>query len=126
MSTTYIPGVCNIGPAEIKQRKLAGIIGISVTIILFSILLVSGIDKPWRFFIFIPAMVGAVGYLQAWFHFCVRFGTSGLFNMGTSLQKTESVEVASYRRKDQRKSIFIAGLSFLIAAVVTAIVYILP
>ena len=126
MSTTYIPGVCNIGPAEIKQRKLSGVIGLSVTVILFAVLLVSGFDKPWRLIIFIPAMISATGYLQAAFHFCVRFGTTGLFNMGRTLETRESVDQASYRKKDQCKALLIAGISFAIAAVVTAIVFILP
>lgn len=126
MSITYIPGVCNIGPAEIKQRKLVGIVGLSATIILFSVLLTVGFDKPWRLIIFIPAMVGAVGYLQAAFHFCVRFGTTGLFNMGTTLDTRESVNRATYRRKDQHKALLISGLAFVIAAAVTAIVFILP
>lgn len=126
MSTTYIPGVCNIGPAEIKQRKLSGIIGLSTTIILFAVLLTAGFDKPWRLIIFIPALIGAIGYLQAAFHFCVRFGTTGLFNMGNNLQTRENVDQAAYRKKDQRKSLLIAGISFVIAAAVTAVVYILP
>jgi glucan phosphoethanolaminetransferase (alkaline phosphatase superfamily) len=126
MSTTYIPGVCNIGPAEIKQRKLSGVIGLSVTVILFSVLLVGGFDAPWRLIIFIPAMIGATGYLQAAFHFCVRFGTTGLFNMSNTLETRESVDQATYRKKDQHRALFIAGISFAIAAAVTTIVFILP
>jgi len=126
MSTTYIPGVCNIGPAEIKLRKTSGIVGLYVTVILFAIFMVSGIAAPWRLLIFIPAVISASGYLQAHFHFCVRFGTMGLFNMGNTLTEHETVEQATYRRKDQRKALIIAGLSGGIAAVVTAFVFILP
>ncbi|TAL15342.1 hypothetical protein EPN95_00010 [Patescibacteria group bacterium] len=126
MSTTYIPGVCNIGPAEIKTRKLSGIIGLYATVILFAILMITGVDSPWRLFLFIPATIGAMGYLQARFHFCVRFGTRGLFNMGTTLVAPETVEKAEYRRKDQRKALSIAGLSIGIGIVVTLIVFLLP
>ncbi len=126
MSTTYIPGVCNIGPAEIKLRKLYGTIGLYVTVILFAVFMVVGVSSPWRLFIFIPATVSATGYLQAKFHFCVGFGTRGLFNMGTSLVTPEAVEKAEYRRKDQRKALTIAGLSALIGAVVTLVVFLLP
>lgn len=126
MSTTYIPGVCNIGPAEIKLRKLFGLVGLSATIILFSILLVGGFDKPWRLIIFVPALISTVGYLQAWFHFCVRFGTRGLFNMGTGPEKDSTVDSAAFRKKDQRKALIITGLSALIAIVITALVFILP
>lgn len=126
MSTTYIPGVCNIGPAEVKLRKLSGIVGLSATIILFAVLLVGGFDGPWRLLIFFPAVIGASGYLQAAFHFCVRFGTMGLFNMGDTLEQHESVEQSEYRKKDQKKALLIAGLSGLIAAAVTTLVFLLP
>jgi hypothetical protein len=126
MSTTYIPGVCNIGPAEIKLRKLSGVVGLSATILLFAFFLVGGFDKPWRLLIFFPAVIGASGYLQAAFHFCVRFGTMGLFNMSSTLEHQENVDQAEYRKKDQQKALKIGGLSGLIAAAVTVLVFILP
>jgi hypothetical protein len=126
MSTTYIPGVCNIGPAEIKTRRLSGRVGVAATIILFAILLVADIPQAWRFLIFLPATLGAMGYLQAGLHFCVRFGTTGLFNVSSTLDKRESVEGAEFRRKDQRKAIIIAAGSVLIGAAVAVLVFILP
>jgi hypothetical protein len=126
MSTSYIPGVCNIGPAEIKRRKLTGFIGLYVSAILFAVLLVGGFDKPWRLLLFIPVTVSAIGYLQAKFHFCVRFGTKGLFNMGTKLVIPETVEKAEYRQKDQRKALMIAGLAALIGIGITLVVFLLP
>ncbi|MDB5166927.1 MAG: hypothetical protein JWN26_72 [Candidatus Saccharibacteria bacterium] len=126
MSTTYTPGVCNIGPAEIKTRKLSGTIGLYATVILFAIFMITGIASPWRLFLFIPATVSAMGYLQARFHFCVRFGTKGLFNMGTTLVAPETVEKAEYRQKDQRKAITIAGLSIGIGLVVALVVFLMP
>lgn len=126
MSTTYIPGVCNIGPAEIKLRKLTGTIGLSVTIVLFAVFLVGNFSPFWRLLLFIPATAGAVGYLQAKLHFCVRFGTTGLFNVSSGLDKRESVENAEYRRKDQRKAIMIMSISAAIGLVVAVLVFLLP
>ena len=126
MSTTYIPGVCNIGPAEIKLRKTTGTIALYVTVIMFAVFMVAGVTGPLRLVLFIPAVISASSYLQAKFHFCVRFGTMGLFNMGTSLGTEESVEKRSYRRKDQRKALLIAGLSAGIAAIVAVGVFLLP
>jgi hypothetical protein len=126
MSTTYIPGVCNIGPAEIKLRKLSGIVGLYVTVILFAVFMIIGVAPMWRLVIFIPAMISATGFLQAKMHFCVKFGTMGLFNMGTTLETHETVEKAEYRRKDQRKALTIIGLSTAISLSVTAIVFLLP
>jgi len=126
MSTTYIPGVCNIGPAEIKQRKLTGTIGLYATAILFAVFMIGDFAPAWRLLLFIPASIGAVGYLQAKFHFCVRFGTMGLFNIGNTLATRETVEKAEYRRKDQRKALMIAGIAFAIGAVIAVGVFLLP
>jgi hypothetical protein len=126
MSTTYIPGVCNIGPAEIKQRKLTGTIGLYATVILFAVFLVGDLAPAWRLLLFIPATLGASGYLQAKLHFCVRFGTKGLFNMGNTIVTPETVEKAEYRRKDQRKALKIAGIAFAIGVVIAVGVFLLP
>jgi hypothetical protein len=126
MSTTYIPGVCNIGPAEIKKRKLSGTIGLYATVILFAIFLVGDLSPVLRLFLFIPATIGAMGYLQAKLHFCVGFGTKGLFNVGETLETRETVESAEYRRKDQRKALTIAGLSIGIGLVIAFGVFLLP
>jgi len=126
MSTTYIPGVCNIGPAEIKLRKITGTVGLYITVILFAIFMVAGVAPSWRLLLFIPATISAIGYLQARFRFCIHFGTTGLFNMGTNLDRTETVEKATYRRKDQRKAVAIAGLSAGIGLFVAVGVFLLP
>lgn len=126
MSMTYTPGVCNIGPAEIKLRRRSGIFGLYATVILFAIFMITGVDPIWRLFIFIPAIIGATGFLQARMHFCVKFGTRGLFNMGNTLETTESVEKAEYRRKDQQKALKIIGISTAISLVVTILVFLLP
>jgi hypothetical protein len=125
-TTSYIPGVCNIGPAEIKSRRLTGHAGLILTVILLVLILVLDFPRLLRLVIFIPVALGATGYLQTYYHFCVRFGTTGLFNMGTTLETVETVDQVDYRRKDQQKALKIAGLSVLIAALVTAIVFVLP
>lgn len=128
MSTTsYTPGVCNIGPAEIKTRKFSGTVGLFTTAILFAVLLVTDVQPhAWRLILFIPATISALGYLQAKLHFCVRFGTTGLFNMSNSLIGRETVKKAEYRRKDQRKAVIIASLSAAIGLIVAVVVFILP
>ena len=125
-TTTYIPGVCNIGPAEIKTRRLTGTIGLILTIIVLILILTLDFPRLLRLIIFIPAFLGSMGYLQAQLHFCVRFGTKGLFNMGDTLEKVETVDQAEYRLKDQRKALAISGFSTLIAVVAALIVFVLP
>jgi hypothetical protein len=38
---TYIPGVCNIGPDEIKKRKIGGWAGLTITILFWGLSLYS-------------------------------------------------------------------------------------
>jgi hypothetical protein len=115
---TYIPGVCNIGPEEIKLRTQAGWIFLIITLalaILFYYLPVS----PWlRLVLFFPAAISALGFLQAAFHFCVAFGTQGLFNVSHEAGKTESVSQAVFRKQDQQKAILIMLYSAIIGAII--------
>lgn len=121
MSNIYQPGVCNIGPAEIRSRRLTGIVGAILTVILFVVFVVAGVPTPWKLFILIPAGLGAAGFLQAGLHFCARFGMAGLFNFGDDTKTHEQVYEQEYRLKDQRKAITILVGSALIAVIVFVI-----
>jgi hypothetical protein len=116
----YVPGVCNIGPAEIRRRRQSGWIGLGMTILLWAVFLVFRVPSPWRLFLFLPAMFGATGFLQAAFHFCAGFGIQGVFNFGAEVGKTDTVEQAEFRLQDRRKAGLI-GLYSALAGVVVAI-----
>lgn len=122
----YVPGVCNIGPAEIRMRKMSGIFGLGVTVVMFGLFYVVDVDPLFRLLIFVPATLAASGFLQAQLHFCARFGMSGLFNFGDDIRKQESIDQAEYRRKDQRKAITIIVGSATIALGVALVAYWLP
>jgi hypothetical protein len=113
----YIPGVCNIGRAEIRMRAASGWMGLGVTIVLWSVLALTHTLPGWRLFVFLPAMLGASGFLQAAFHFCAGFGMKGVFNFGPEVGKTDTVMQAEFRKKDRQKALFILLLSVLIGAV---------
>jgi glucan phosphoethanolaminetransferase (alkaline phosphatase superfamily) len=118
MNTQYIPGVCNIGPQEIKMRMMVGWVGLAITLAL-GVLLFRLPISPWtRLVLFLPAFVSAMGFLQAAFHFCVAFGTKGLFNMDKAVGQTESVSQTEFRAKDQKKVVQIYFLAVVIALVV--------
>lgn len=122
----YIPGVCNIGPTEIRMRKMSGIFGLGVTVIMFGLFYVVDVDPLLRLAIFLPAVLAASGFLQAQLHFCARFGMSGLFNFSDDIRKHESIDQAEYRRKDQRKAIAIIAGSAAMALAVALVAYWLP
>lgn len=124
-ANVYQPGVCNIGPAEIRQRRMSGYLGLAVAVVFLVLAFALGWPAWVRLFVALPVGVAATGFLQAAFHFCVKFGTQGLFNFG-ELGTQEAVYEAEYRRKDQRKALLIVGLTAVIAAVVAIAAFVVP
>jgi hypothetical protein len=124
-TNVYQPGVCNIGPAEIRQRRMSGYLGAAVAVVFLVLAFALGWSAWVRLLVALPVALAATGFLQAAFHFCVRFGTQGLFNFG-ELGTQEAVHETEYRRKDQRKALLIVGLTALIAAVVAIAAFLIP
>jgi len=104
ISEQYIPGVCNIGPAEMAKRRQAGFVGVLTTVILAITLVSVGASRTWRLTIFIPVFAAAIGYLQNAFHFCVGFGLKGLYNVINSAGQTEDISKAEFRELDKKKA----------------------
>jgi hypothetical protein len=121
---TYIPGVCNIGEEEIKKRKQTGWGGLFATIILWGLFIWFNTPHVWRLTLLFPAMISAVGFLQAYMHFCAYFGFASLFNFG-DVGKTDSIQQAEFRAKDKKKAWQVVGYSVLIGAVVATVAYII-
>ena len=119
---TYIPGVCNIGQDEIKKRKIGGWSGLILTMMFWGAFFIFPIPKVWVLLIFFLAMMSAVGFLQAYMHFCVYFGFANLFNFG-DVGKTDSVSQAEFRKKDRTKAWSILTYAILISIAVTFVAY---
>ena len=117
----YVPGVCNIGPAEIRKRRQGGWFGLAATVLLWAVFWIFRVAAPWRLFLFLPAIIGATGFIQAALHFCAGFGMRGVFNFGSELGKTDTVEQAEFRRKDLRTARLIGLYSALIGLVIAAL-----
>lgn len=130
--TQYIPGVCNIGLAEIRQRKLLGWVMLALTVGLWIAFSVFGVSKVWRLALFVPATLAATGFLQATWHFCATFGVLGLSNFGPKVGRTDRVnhkdtaEQAEFRRQDRRMALRIIAISLLAGAAVAAAAYFSP
>jgi len=119
--TTYVPGVCNLGRTEVRARWIAAGIGLVVTFV--ALLVFTVVAVPWylKVLIFLPANLGFVGLLQAQFQFCVKYGFQGVFNVGSELGKTDTVEQAEFRKKDQQKAIQIIVAGTTLSALLTAV-----
>jgi glucan phosphoethanolaminetransferase (alkaline phosphatase superfamily) len=116
----YIPGVCNIGPAEIRRRRLAGWLGLGAAVLLWAAFMVFRVPAVWHLLVFFPAAASAVGFLQAALHFCAAYGILGVFNVASDAGKTDTVEQAEFRKQDRRKAWAIVFWSALIGTAAAA------
>ncbi len=121
----YVPGTCNIGEPEIKLRKRVGWLGLGATLILWFVLYVLPVSAAWRFLVFIPATISAIGILQARMHFCVAFGLLGVFNFRSAIGPTDAIKEIEYKRKDRRKAILITFYAIMVGSIVAAVGYLL-
>lgn len=126
MNQEYVPGVCNIGEVEIQQRKMIGWIALVTCSVLWAVSVVFKLAAPWRLLLFIPATIAAIGFLQATWHFCAKFGLNGVFNFGSNVGKTETVKQADFRRQDRRTALRIIGWSALAGVAVAVAAYLIP
>ena len=117
----YIPGVCNIGPAETAMRKRAGWLGAIVTAVLWGAFAYLRVKEVWYVLLFFPAASSASGFIQAKMHFCAAFGLKSLFNFGSEVGKTDTVLQAEFRALDKRKAWRILGYSSLVGVLVALV-----
>lgn len=125
MENTYVPGVCNIGPAEIQMRVRVGWVGFGVTVVIAALLAWLGAPAWTGLVLFFPAFLASMGFLQGWMHFCVAFGAKGLFNMDKAVGQTDTVSQAEFRKADQKKVIQIWSYAVIISLVVALLGYFL-
>ena len=110
MTDQYVPGSCNIGPAEIALRRRAGHAGLVVTAALGAALLRSDLPRAWRLTLAVPAAGAASGYLQAHERFCADFGWRGVPNFDRRGQE-QPVAGDNALAQDRRKAMRIAAAS---------------
>lgn len=120
----YVPGVCNIGPEEIKMRKRSGWGGLIATIILWGLFVWFDVPQVWRLTLFFPAMMSAVGFIQAYSNFCAYFGFASLFNFG-EIGKKDSVSQAEFRAMDRKKAWQIIIQSILVGLAIAGLAYVI-
>lgn len=121
----YVAGSCNIGPDEIKRRKTFAVAGL----VLFLISLIGAFGTHathyTRLGTFIPAMLFSTGFVQARKKFCLAFGLAGTFNF-SKVGQINKVLSPEERKADRRTALSILFQAFLLAAVMTAVVELIP
>jgi hypothetical protein len=100
----YQPGVCNIGPAEVRRRRQIGYLGIAGAIGLGAMLLAADAPAALRLAVAAPATIGLSGLAQAHLRFCAGYGMAGLRNLG-QLGQQEAVDDTTARAADRRRAV---------------------
>jgi len=121
----YIPGTCNIGKGEVRRRQFVALVGLFFSVT--TLLAFSTVDAPTeiRLGIFFPLMVASVGFVQSRSKFCLAYGFAGTFNVG-KMGDIKRVASKEDRAADRKTALVILGKSFLLAALATAVVLVLP
>ena len=125
MSDQYVAGTCNIGKDEIKRRQRVALIGALATILgAISIINKYQSTTP-RLWLFIPAMIFSIGWIQSRRKFCLAYGFMGVFNFGKAgaAQKVRSQED---RNADQSTAFSILTQGIVLALAITGLIYFLP
>lgn len=126
MSTAdYIPGTCNIGKGEIRQRQIVALIGFALSIAAFIALIATDAPRSARLTIFIPLLVASIGWVQSRKKFCLAYGFMGTFNFG-KLGRLSKVADSASRAADRKTALSILFQTTAYAAIATAVVYALP
>jgi hypothetical protein len=121
----YSPGVCNIGPAEIARRRMAGHLSLLVSAVVLGALIAVGAPHWTRLILVLPAGASASGYLQAWFHFCAGFGSRGVYNFGP-VGTVNEVADPTAKARDRAMSLRIGLGSLAIGIAVAVVATLLP
>ena len=121
----YIPGTCNIGKGEVRKRQLVALVGLFFSVT--SLLAFSTVETTTavRLGIFFPLMVASVGFVQSRSKFCLAYGFAGTFNVG-KMGDIKRVASKEDRAADRKTALVILGKSFLLAALATAVVLVIP
>ena len=126
MSTAdFIPGVCNIGKGEIRQRQIVALIGLALSISSLITLVSTNAPRGARIGIFLPLAVASIGWVQSRKKFCLAYGFMGTFNFGKLGQLSKVADSAS-RAADRKTALSILFQAGAYAAIVTVIIYLLP
>jgi hypothetical protein len=121
----YIPGTCNIGKAEIRQRQIVALIGLALSVSALIGFLSTKASPSIRLGIFLPLTIFSVGYVQSRKKFCLAFGFMGTFNFARLGKMSKVVDKASLAA-DRKTALIILLQSLGLSAAITAVIYFLP
>jgi len=120
-TSNYIPGVCNINQEEIAARRMTGHAGVVLFIAIAAVLFLSHAEPLFRLFLFIPAFLAVIGYMQAMNSFCVRYAAAGKQNASNAHPGAQDINNPSAVGSDRQRALKMVIQSAVIAVLITII-----
>jgi predicted nucleic acid-binding Zn ribbon protein len=124
-SSAYIPGVCNINPAEVAKRRKAGHFGLVLFIVLLIVLVVLSVSRYIRIILFVPAFISAIGYLQAKNKFCVGYASAGSQH-ADDIESAVPVTEAAYLEADKKRTKELYLQAAIVSLILMAVTLVIP
>jgi hypothetical protein len=124
-TSEYIPGTCNIGKSEIRQRQVVALVGLVLSVSALIGFISTKASPTVRLSIFIPLTIFSVGYVQSRKKFCLAFGFMGTFNFAR-LGKISKVTDKASLAADRKTALIILIQSLALAFLLTLAIYLLP
>lgn len=121
----YQSGSCNIGNAEIRRRKISGIIGGVLSLTFYAVALSFHASQGIRALIFFPLVLTTIGWYQSRRRFCLAFGLMGVFNFG-NLGETSRVQDPAQRSADRAQALKMLAQASAVAAVFALVFTLIP
>ena len=125
MTDQYIPGTCNIGKSEIRQRQVVALIGLALSLSALVGFISTGASPSVRLGIFLPLAIFSIGWVQSRKRFCLAYGFMGTFNFGR-LGRVSRVSDKASLAADRKTAVSILLQSLGLAGLLALIIYLLP
>jgi hypothetical protein len=120
----YVPGTCNIGPAEIRRRRIVMWLGCILSIVTIASFAQNSSSRFDRLTIILPAFVFAIGFVQSRKKFCLAFGFMGAFNFG-KVGAITKVLTPEQRSADRKTALVLLGQAAGLTGIITLVTVLL-
>jgi hypothetical protein len=125
-ATTYVPGVCNINHKEIAYRRNVGYAGAAIFVIMLGAIIGLSLTSYLKLALFLPALIGAAGFVQAQAKFCVAYGAAGQHNAEEGSKAAQSITDKAALATDKLRTAKLKNNMFVYAAIATLVALAIP
>lgn len=123
--STYIPGVCNIGKAEVERRKSKFKFSIVLLILVTIVFLLIDSNTLLLGFLIGLATYASILFFQIRQKFCIAFGWFNLYNFGELNSKKVRITTNEFRQKDRLQVAKILAFSLATTVIYIGLIFLL-